>query len=386
VSGWAESIAGRHPPGPPDGGPVRAGVLPGEGIGPEIVAVATAVMAAACRSGGRELELRDGPPPIAPGAGGSLSEAAADFCRDTFAAGGAVLTGPHGGRWVYELRARFDLFCKLSPLRPSPELDAVPGPIRPAALAGVDILAVREQSAGVYQGRWGESDVRRDGHVAEHSFAYARTEVRRILEVAAALAARRRGGLSVVVKEGGVPSISSLWRECAEQLAGGAGLDLDVLDIDFAVYRLIHEPEAFDVVVAPNLFGDVLADAGGALLGSRGLCYGGSFDAGRAAVFQTNHGGAQALAGSDRADPVGQVLAAAMMLREAFALDSEARSIEDAVAAAWREGWRTEDVAEPGSRVVGTREMGERIAERVGGTAAPTAPGPRPARGAAGPR
>jgi 3-isopropylmalate dehydrogenase len=132
---------------------------------------------------------------------------------------------------------------------------------------------------------------------------------------------------------------------------------------------MLREPASFDVVVAPNHFGDLLSDAGGALVGSRGNTYGGNFDAARAAIYQTNHGAAHDLAGSDRANPAGQILATAMMLRESFGLETAAGMIERAVTTAWRDGWRTEDVAEPGCRVVGTREMGERVAECVAASA-----------------
>ena len=378
---WTEAIEGRHRAELADGEPVRVGVIPGEGIGPEVIDAAIVVLTAACAKSGRRLDLRaagaSGPVNIS----GSLAEADADLCRRTFAAWGAMLMGPHGGRWVYELRRRFDLFCKISPLRPAPELDAVPGPISPAALDGVDILVVREQTGGLYQGRWGETDTAREGRVAEHSFSYTGREVSRIIEVAVALAGERSGRVAVVVKKAGIPSISRLWQEIAEEISRRVGVELEVLDIDFAAYQLLHDPRRLDVVVAPNLFGDLLADAGGALLGSRGLCFGGSFDAGRAAVYQTNHGAAYDIAGSDRANPIGQIRSAAMMLRESFALGAEAELVELAVAETWRRGCRTEDIAEPGCTIVGTREITERIAECVlNASTSPTRSASDPAR------
>ncbi len=293
-----------------------------------------------------------------------LDASVVDFCRDVFSSRGAVLAGPHGGRWVYELRRELDLFCKVSPLVPSRELRHPPGPIRPRELAGADILVVREQSGGVYQGRWSEGS-RAGGEIAEHAFSNTRREVSRVVEAAAAMAASRRGKLAVVVKRGGVPSMSALWERCAEHTAKAERIDCEVLDLDFAAYRLIRDPHSFDVVATSNLFGDVLADVGAVLLGSRGLAYGASFDSTSAAVYQTNHGAAHDLAGRDVANPVGQILAVAMMLRESFGLARESRLIEDAVASTWRTGWRTEDVAEPGCRVVGTREMGARVEEAV---------------------
>jgi len=360
---WGESIAGRHPAGLAAGDAIPVGVLRGEGVGPEVVGAASEVLVAVCEAAGRNLRLDVGPDPASPS--GGLTDEVNEFCRRTFAGGGAIFTGPHGGRWVYEVRKSFDLFCKISPLVPSPEIAPDAAPSWPDRLRGVDVLVVREQAAGVYQGRWSETDVRREGHVAEHSFSYSAREVRRIMETAVALARERRCQLTVVVKRGGVPSISGLWMAVAKEAAEGSGVELRVDDIDYAVYGLIRDPSAYDVVVAPNLFGDVLADAGGLLLGSRGLCFGASFDAGLAAVYQTNHGSAHDLAGSDRANPGAQILAAAAMLRESFALAPEADAIEGALAATWRAGFRTDDLAEAGCETVGTAAFGEQVAQRV---------------------
>jgi 3-isopropylmalate dehydrogenase len=364
IKRWSAAIDGRHVVDGAPTGPVRIGVLPGEGVGPEVVRAALGVLSAVASECGFEIALREAPPAgDDPSAPRGLTEPEARFCRDTFAAGGAVLAGAHGGRWVYEVRRRLDLFCKISPIRPASALGEIDAPISPRRLVGVDLLVVREQSGGLYQGRWGESATR-NGRVAEHSFSYEEGEVCRIVTVATALARSRSGRLGLVVKDGGVPSISRLWRDCAEELVGD-DLDLEVLDVDYAVYRMLRDPGELDVLVAPNHFGDLLSDAGGALLGSRGNTYGGNFDAARAAIYQTNHGAAHDLAGHDRANPVGQILAAAMMLRESFGLEMESALIERAITGVWRDGWRTEDVAEPGCRVVGTREMGERIAERI---------------------
>jgi 3-isopropylmalate dehydrogenase len=326
-----------------------------------VIRAALSVLSSVGDLRGFEVATTEGPPPGSQQAHGVLPDATADFCRDTFAAGGAVLAGPHAGRWVYDVRRRFDLFCKISPLQPAGELSIPGATISPSQLDGVDLLVVREQSAGVYQGRWGESISRDAGRVAEHSFSYTERETRRILTTAATLARWRGSHLAVVVKEGGIPSISSLWMDCAEQIAGDE-VEIEVLDVDYAVYRILREPQTLDVIVASNLFGDLLSDAGGALLGSRGITFGGNFDSARAAIYQTNHGAAHDVADRDVANPAGQILAAAMMLRESFGRTTEAALVEQALRQAWREGWRTQDIAAPGCRVVGTREMGDRVA------------------------
>jgi 3-isopropylmalate dehydrogenase len=179
------------------------------------------------------------------------------------------------------------------------------------------------------------------------------------------MAGQRRGELTVVVKDGGVPGISRLWRDCAIEIAVARSLKLCVANIDLMAYRLLQHAPELDVVVAPNLFGDVLADVAGVLLGSRALAYSGNFASDGAAVYQTNHGAAQDLVGTDRANPIGQILSLAMLLRESFALEPEARLIERAVRQLWRAGLFTADLAPPGGRAVGMRETGRRVVEAV---------------------
>ncbi len=337
-------------------GPCVVGVLEGEGIGPEVIGVARQALRALEASGTVAAEVRLGP--RSPG----FDEACA-FCAEIFAAGGPLLCGPFGGRFVYDLRRRFDLFCKLSPLKPSPALRGA-SRLRPEFLADVDILVVRENTGGVYQGRWGETPGP-EGRVAEHSFGYAETEVRRILAVGARLAASRRRRMAVIVKPGGVPSISRLWCDCAADASRAAGVDLANLDVDYAAYKLVQHAHDLDVIVAPNMFGDILADLGAVLLGSRGVSFSGNFSPAGAAVYQTNHGAAKDLAGTGRANPAGQVLSLAMLLRESFGLDDAASLLEAALEDAWASGFRTFDVMAPGASLVGTAAMGDRIAESV---------------------
>ena len=143
------------------------------------------------------------------------------------------------------------------------------------------------------------------------------------------------------------------------------GVRAEFINVDFAVYELIQHPSRFDVVVAPNLFGDILADLAGVLLSSRGVTFSGNFDPRGHAVYQTNHGCARDLAGADVANPGGQILSLAMLLRESFGLSSAAALIERSLAEVWSQGWRTADVAEPGSRILGTQSIVARVVEQV---------------------
>jgi 3-isopropylmalate dehydrogenase len=361
VSYLRESISTSRGPGRAGAAPVL-GVLEGEGVGPEVVAASVGLMSELEAAGFPAVEVRRGPRD-----GGF--EGAAAFCEATFASGGAVLSGPFGGRFVYDLRRRLDLFCKLSPIRPSPALRGACR-LKPEAVDGVDILVVRDNAAGIYQGRWSERSTPPEGRVAEHAFSYAEADVRRIAAVAARAAAARRRGMVVIVKPGGIPSVSRLWCDCAADAARAAGVEATYLDVDYAAYRLVQHARDFDVIVAPNMLGDILNDLGAVLLGSRGASFSGNFSPAGAAVYQTNHGAAKDLAGTDRANPAAQVLSLAMLLRESFGLDAAAGLLEAALEDAWRRGYRTFDVAAPGTLVVGTAEMGDRIAESVARLAA----------------
>ncbi len=341
---------------------VGVGAFIGEGIGAEVVGAAVTVLRGVLEASGLELDLRYGGPIGRDGereCGNPLPPEAIDFCRARFAENAAILCGPGGGRFVYDLRREFDLFFKISPLQVANGL-ADASRLKPEFLDRVDILLVRENSAGLYQGDWGE-----ETKGAHQRFGYTEIQVRRFLEAAARLSRIRSGRLTVVWKESGVPAISRLWQRCLDEIAKAEGVTASLVDIDLMAYRLIQDAAEFDVVAAPNLFGDVLGDLGAVLLGSRGISYSGNYAADGRAVYQTNHGAAYDLAGRQVANPAGQIFSAAMMLRESFGLDHEARAIEAAVRSVWSEGWRTEDVAVPGCRLAGTDERADRIAARA---------------------
>jgi 3-isopropylmalate dehydrogenase len=235
--------------------------------------------------------------------------------------------------------------------------------LRPEARDGVDLVIVRENVGGLYLGRYSLDSGAPDGVVARHAFEYREREVRRLVDVGVRLARARSGRIALVVKPGGLPTVSLLFTEIFTELA--AGLDARVLEVDNATFQLIAAAPEFDVVVAPNLFGDILSDGAGLLLGSRGLTFSGNFGPGGRAAFQTGHGAAFDLVGRDLANPLGQILAAAMMLGEGLGHAAAARRIETAVETVLRAGLRTQDIAEPGMRIVGTREMAETVAAAV---------------------
>lgn len=342
------------------------GVLPGEGIGPEVIEVSLQVLDAVTRGTAINFKIQVGGKiglPAQRETGRVLTPEVVSFCESIFAEKGAVLCGPAGGRFVYELRSRFDLFCKIIPIRPLAALLDT-GVIKADALKDVDILMVRENAGGIYFGRWEERQGVH-GLMASHSFEYRKDQVERILRVAIGFATMRRRRLSLVLKSEGIPSISRLWIEVLNDLVKGLELSFEILQVDNAAFQLIHAAGNFDVVVSPNLFGDILADCCGLLLGSRGMCFSGNFGREGMAVYQTGHGGAYSLASSDRANPIGQILSLVMLLRVSFGLTELAGRIEAAVEKTLIEGWRTPDIIAPGCKVVGTRELGRRICQAI---------------------
>jgi 3-isopropylmalate dehydrogenase len=355
-------------------GSLVVGVLNGEGVGPQLTNLCVDLLGALSERFGHSFDIRFGGPIglEAMRAGGDvLSEEVRAFCAEIFASGGAILAGPGGGRFVYDMRRWFNLYLKLNPLERYPELEG-DTPVRWRSQVPVDVVVVRENLGGLYQGR-SEMHEEEAGPRVEHSFGYAENDVARLVDAAARLAAKRRGHLTVVAKDAGLPDLTRLWFTCAHRSARRYGIELRTLDIDYAVYAFMSAPEEFDVVAVPNCFGDILADLGGVICGSRGLTFGGSYSETGAAVYQTNHGSAYDLAGTDTANPVGQILSLAMMLRESYGLHRESDAVVDAVRQTWREGWRTADLMAPGRRLTGTADFADRVIEGLSEPAATAA-------------
>jgi 3-isopropylmalate dehydrogenase len=342
--------------------PAVIGLLAGEGIGPEVTEAARDVLAALASTRLLQFEVRTAPP-IESGA--DLSDDEIHFFEDTLGAHGAVLCGPRGGRFVYELRARLDLFLKLSPLAPSPACAQL-SCLRPETVEEVDILVVRDNIGGIYQGDWG-SDLETGQRRARHQFFELENKVRRLLDAAAVIATQRKGRLAVISKAGGLPAITELWHDIALEVAARHGVELELLNVDLAAYRIVQLPTTLDVVACPNFAGDILADVGAVLLGSRGMSFSGNFTATGFGVFQTNHGAAADLAGRDVANPLGQVAALSMLLREGLGELEAAEAIDEAVESVLASGVRTADLARRGDRrpPVGTREMTARVVEAL---------------------
>jgi 3-isopropylmalate dehydrogenase len=343
------------------------GVLPGEGVGPEVIAATINVLDVFNNYSTCNFEIRYGGL-IGKDAkkkyGQALTREVTEWCETIFNDRGAILCGPGGERFVYDMRAHFDLYCKYTPIQPQTVLSDI-GLLSLDKLDNVDMVVVRENISGLYFGEYNHQVGPKGEEMITHTYGYCSDDIRRIIDVGIRLAQQRRKRLCLVVKPGGIPAISQLWIKVFNEMSEGKGLETNIVEIDNACYQIIASAHQFDVVLAPNMFGDVLSDCAALLLGSRGLSYSGNFGAKGIATYQTGHGAAYDIAKQDVANPIGQILSAAMMLRESFGLYKESEAISAAINQVLASGVRTADIAGPKSRVIGTRQMGQYIADTV---------------------
>jgi 3-isopropylmalate dehydrogenase len=350
---------------------LRLALLPGDGIGPEVVAEALKILTAAAGVGHWRLHVRRGL------VGGAAVDATGDplppetlhLCRES----DAVLFGAVGGpQWdalpgpqrpesgLLRLRQALGAYANLRPVRLYPAL-AGASPLRREVVAdGVDVLIVRELTGGLYFGQPKE----RRGDAAVDTMAYSAEEVRRVARVAFEAARLRRRRVTSVDKAN-VLETSRLWREVVTQVAREyPDVELEHVLVDNFAMQLVARPGRYDVVVTENTFGDILSDLAAALVGSIGLLPSASLGApGSVGLYEPIHGTAPDIAGRGIANPVGAILSAAMLLRYTLGRDAQARRIEEAVEEVLTAGYRTADVMTPGATRVSTGEMGDRILE-----------------------
>ncbi len=352
-------------------------LLPGDGIGPEVVTEARLVLAAVAGSFGHDFSFAEH---LIGGAaiddfGDPLPDATLDACR----AASAVLLGAVGGpRWdsakvrpergLLGLRKGLGLFANLRPVRIHPAL-VLASPLKAERLAGVDILVVRELTGGLYfaEPRFRETvDGKRR---AVDTLAYDEVEIRRLVHLGFRLAEGRRK-LVTSVDKANVLESSRLWREVAVEVGREfPAVRLEHQLVDSAAMRLVTHAAAFDVIVTENMFGDILSDEAGVLAGSLGMLPSaslGASDGGQTlGVYEPIHGSAPDIAGKGIANPVGTILSAAMLLRHSLGLEAEAIAVEAAVHEVITEGARTADLALGGGKAVSTREMGNAVRAKL---------------------
>jgi 3-isopropylmalate dehydrogenase len=326
---------------------------------------------------GLELELTE-----ADVGGGAIDRHGEALPRETLAlceGSDAILFGSVGGpKWaqlpperqpergsLLPLRERFNLFCNLRPARIFPGLIAA-SPLKPEIVqGGFDILCVRELTGDIYFGRPRGREGVGDEQRAFDTMAYRRFEVARIARAAFELARGRRRRVTSVDKAN-VLATSILWREVVTAVAAEfPEVALTHLYVDNAAMQLVCNPRQFDVLLCGNLFGDILSDECAVITGSLGLLPSASINATRFGMYEPAGGSAPDIAGKGVANPIAQILSAAMMLRISLGCEREADAVEQAVAGVLQAGLRTADIAAPGETAVGTAAMGDAVAERV---------------------
>jgi len=345
-------------------------LLPGDGIGPEVVGAARTILERVAAGAGHAFSFSEHLV-----GGCAIDASGAPLPDDTLAAcraADAALLGAVGGpRWddpraavrpeqgLLALRRELGLFANLRPVRVSPHLVEV-SPLKAERLAGVDILFVRELTGGLYFGRRGREPIE-GGERAFDTMVYTDGEVRRVVELAFRLAAGRRRSVTSVDKANVLES-SRLWRRVAEEVAAGhPGVRLEHQLVDSCAMRIVSAPAGFDVVVTENMFGDILTDEAAVLPGSLGVLPSASLGEGSFGLYEPIHGSAPDIAGRGLANPIGTVLSAAMLLRHSLGLAEEAAQVEAAVEAALAAGARTADLG----GTLGTAAMVDAIARAL---------------------
>jgi 3-isopropylmalate dehydrogenase len=345
----------------------RIAVLPGDGIGPEVIAQGLRCLRALAGRFGHDFELTE----LAFGGaaidlhGEPLPAATLAACR----AADAVLLGAIGGpRWsapeatvrpeqgLLALRAALGAFANLRPVRVHAAL-ADASTLRREVIEGVDLLFVRELTGGIYFG-----EKRRDATSASDLCSYTAAEIERVVRVAGALARQRRRRLTSIDKSN-VLETSRLWRQVTTRVMAAQFPDvtLEHMLVDSAAMHLIRRPRDFDVLVTENMFGDILTDEAAMLAGSLGLLPSASLGSGSTGIYEPIHGSAPDIAGRGIANPYGTILSIALLLRHSLKLEHEAAALEAAVNAALASGARTADLAAPGQPSLSCAAAGDAV-------------------------
>ena len=352
-------------------------ILPGDGIGPEIVDEAVKVLACLRDEHGLDIEMDEA---LVGGAaidatGGPLPEATLELAREA----DAILLGAVGGpkweplpyavrpeRGLLGLRGGLGLFANLRPAILYPQLAAASS-LRPEIVAGLDIVIVRELTGDIYFGEPRGVHTREDGQrVGVNTMVYSESEIRRICRVAFDIARKRNKRLCSVDKANVLES-TELWREVATEVgAAYPDVSLSHMYVDNCAMQLVRNPKQFDVIVTGNLFGDILSDEASMLTGSIGMLPSASLDEQGKGMYEPIHGSAPDIAGQGVANPLATILSVAMMLRYSFGDEDNARRIEQAVTQVLDQGLRTADIMSPGMRQVGTSEMGDAVLAALG--------------------
>lgn len=351
-------------------------LMPGDGIGPEIVTQAVKVLEKVAAKFGHTIKTTEA---LIGGAaidavGNPLPDATVAACK----AADAVLLGAVGGpKWdtidpairpekgLLGIRKALGLFSNLRPAVLFPELAAA-SYLRPDIIGqGLDIMVVRELTGGAYFGEPRGEIVMNGERAAYNTMIYSESEIERIVRVACEIA-RKRGKKLCSVDKANVLDVSRLWREVAIRTAAEyPDVELSHMYVDNAAMQLIRDPSQFDVIVTENLFGDILSDEASIITGSIGMLPSASMGTDGPALFEPIHGSAPDIAGQDVANPLATILSVSMMLRFAFGLEDEAAVIDAAVKSVLAQGYRTGDIYVGEGKKVGCSEMGALVLDAI---------------------
>jgi 3-isopropylmalate dehydrogenase len=348
-------------------------VMPGDGIGKEIVAQALRVLTKVGQKFGKTFETEEA---LIGGAaidttGVPLPDETVRLCK----ASDAVLLGAVGGpkwdtidpairpeRGLLGIRKELGLFANLRPASLFPELQHACYLRADIVAKGIDLLVVRELTGGAYFGTPKGVEVRNGERVGFNNMIYAEHEIRRIAKVGFEAAKKRRKHLCSVDKAN-VLDVSRLWREVVIEVSKDyPDIELSHMYVDNAAMQLVRDPSQFDVIVTENLFGDILSDEASVITGSIGMLPSASVGAGRPGLFEPIHGSAPDIAGQNKANPLATILSVAMLLRyTSDDMTNEAAAIEAAVQKTLQQGYRTGDIREDGCKLVGCVEMADAV-------------------------
>ncbi len=355
-------------------------LIPGDGIGPDVVDEAVKVLNAVANKFGHKFTYKN---VIAGGKAidmfrNPLPKDQLDICLHS----DSVLLGAVGGpKWddvdpsirpekaLLGLRGGMKVYANLRPAVMFPQLKAACPLKDEVAGDGLDILIVRELTGGIY---FGDRGISPDGNTAWDTEKYTWNEIERIVRLGFEAAQGRKKRLCVVDKAN-ILNSSRLWRKVTESVKGDyPDVELNYLYIDNAAMQLVRNPQQFDVIATSNMFGDILSDEASQITGSIGMLASASLGDGTGpGLYEPIHGSAPDIAGKNLANPLATILSAAMLLRYDFKLETEAKAIEDAVQAVLNEGWRTGDIAgsvdavRAAEKLVGTKEMGQLVVDRI---------------------
>jgi len=349
---------------------MKIAVLPGDGIGPEIVAQAVKVLEALSRDG-MKIEMEEAPIGGAgyDAAGDPLPAATLKLAQDA----DAVLLGAVGG-WKYDtlprpmrpeqgllrIRKELNLFANLRPALLYPEL-ADASTLKPEVVSGLDIMIVRELTGDIYFGQPRGIEVRNGERVGYNTMLYSESEVRRVAHVAYGIA-MKRGKKLCSVEKANVLECSELWKEMVIEVGKSyPEVELSHMYVDNAAMQLVRNPKQFDVIVTGNIFGDILSDEASMLTGSIGMLPSASLDSSNKGMYEPIHGSAPDIAGQNIANPLATILSVAMMMRYTFNREETALRIENAVKKVLAQGLRTADIHVAGTKKVSCSEMGDAV-------------------------